>query len=94
MVFLQKSGFEFEFKIVGDDYDIVVTSYSEANKNEDDPVLAEWIKTEDGHIEMPFRDMIQAPGNYGQSDHYTQNREDLVDNPTDWENTGRPRKVH
>ena len=49
MVFLQKSGFEFEFKIVGDDYDIVVTSYSEANKNEDDPVLAEWIKTEDGH---------------------------------------------
>ncbi len=49
MDFLQKSGFEFEFKIVGDDYDIVVTSYSEANKNEDDPVLAEWIKTEDGH---------------------------------------------
>ena len=49
MDFLQKSGFEFEFKIVGDDYDIVVTSYSEANKNEDDPVLAEWIRMEDGH---------------------------------------------
>ena len=46
---MQKSGFEFEFKIVGDDYDIVVTSYSEANKNEDDPVLAEWIRMEDGH---------------------------------------------
>ena len=49
MDFLQKSGFEFEFKIVDGDYDIVVTGYSEANKNEDDPVLAEWIKTEDGH---------------------------------------------
>ena len=84
---------EFDMVVAGD-YNIVVTGYSEANKNEDDPVLAEWIKTEDGHIEMPFRDMIQAPGNYGQSDHYTQNREDLVDNPTDWENTGRPRKVH
>ena len=43
--FLQKSGFE--FKIVDGDYDIVVTGYSEANKNEDDPVLAEWIKTKD-----------------------------------------------
>ena len=33
MDFLQKSGFEFEFKIVDGDYDIVVTGYSEANKN-------------------------------------------------------------
>ena len=49
MDFLQKSGFEFEFKIVGDDYDIVLYYYSEANKNEDDPVLAEWIRMEDGH---------------------------------------------
>ena len=54
---------------------------------------SEWIKTSDGHIEMPFRDVIQAPGNYGQSSEYTANRANQFRNPPSWEGEGRVRKV-
>ena len=63
---------EFEMMVAGD-YNIVVVGFSEANRA-DDFEIAEWIKTSDGHIEMPFRDVIEAPGNYGQSSDYADNR--------------------
>ena len=80
--------------VVAGDYNIVVMGFSEANKAEDDPELQEWIKTEDGHIGMPFRDVIEAPGNYGQSPEYADNRDSLAYNPSQWTNEGRPRKIH
>jgi hypothetical protein len=89
----QVKSVEFDLVVAGD-YNIVVVGASEANKAEDDPELQEWIKTEDGHIEMPFRDVIEAPGNYGQSAAYTDHRANLVDNPSEWTGTGRPRKIH
>ena len=49
----------------GGDYIIVVQGFSKANMT-DDPLLAEWIKTADGHIDMPYRDVIKFP-NYGQT---------------------------
>ena len=79
--------------VVAGDYNIAVIGFSEANKSEEDPDLQEWIKTEDGRIQMPYRDIIQAPGNYGQSPEYTQNRKKLIDNPSDWKGEGRPRKI-
>ena len=79
--------------IVAGDYNIAVIGFSDANKAESDPEIQEWIKTEDGHIQMPYRDVIQAPGNYGQSSDYTSNRSNLLDNPGDWEGEGRPRKI-
>ena len=79
--------------VVAGDYNIAVIGFSDANKAESDPEIQEWIKTEDGHIEMPYRDVIQAPGNYGQSSDYTSNRSNLVDNPSNWEGEGRPRKI-
>lgn len=81
--------------VVAGDYNIAVIGVSEANKAAEgaDPFVEEWIKTEDGHIEMPYRDVIQAPGNYGQSSDYTSNRTSLYDNPSDWEGEGRPRKI-
>ena len=82
---------EFELMVAGD-YNIVVIGFSQANQS-DDPFLAEWIKTEDGHIEMPFRDVIEAPGNYGQSAHFTDNRAALKDNPQNWQDNGKPRKI-
>ena len=82
---------EFEMDVAGD-YNIVVIGFSEANKS-DDPLAAEWIKTEDGHIEMPYRDILQAPGNYGRSDHYTENRSSLRNRPSQWEGEGAPRKI-
>ena len=82
---------EFDMTVAGD-YNIVVIGFSEANRS-DDPLASEWIKTEDGHIESPYRDVIQAPGNYGRSDHYTQNRSSLLRNPSKWEGEGRPRQV-
>ena len=82
----------FEMVVAGD-YNIAVIGFSDANKAESDPEIQEWIKTEDGHIQMPYRDVIQAPGNYGQSSDYTSNRSTLVDNPSQWEGEGRPRKV-
>ena len=42
---------------------------------------------------MPYRDIIQAPGNYGQSSDYTKHRKRLIDNPSEWTGEGRPRKV-
>ena len=42
---------------------------------------------------MPYRDIIEAPGNYGQSPDYIKNRKKLVDNPTQWKGEGRPRKI-
>ena len=79
--------------VVAGDYNIAVIGFSDANKAEELPDLQEWIKTEDGHIEMPYRDIIQAPGNYGQSPDYIKNREILRDNPSEWKNEGRPRKI-
>lgn len=81
--------------VVAGDYNIAVIGVSAANRAAEgaDPVVEEWIKTEDGHIEMPYRDVIQAPGNYGQSSDYTSNRTSLYDNPSDWDGEGRPRKV-
>ena len=81
----------FDMEVAGD-YNIVVVGFSEANKS-DDPLAAEWIKTEDGHIEMPYRDVLQAPGNYGRSAHYTENRTSLRNRPSQWEGEGAPRKI-
>ena len=79
--------------VVAGDYNIAVIGFSEANRAASAPELQEWIKTEDGHIQMPYRDIIEAPGNYGQSPDYIQNRQKLVDNPMQWEGEGRPRKI-
>ena len=79
--------------IVAGDYNIAVIGFSEANKAAENPDLQEWIKTTDGHIQMPYRDIIEAPGNYGQSPDYIRNRKKLADNPTQWTGEGRPRKV-
>ncbi len=79
--------------IVAGDYNIAVIGFSAANRATENPDLQEWIKTTDGRIQMPYRDIIQAPGNYGQSPDYIQNRKKLVDNPTQWKGEGRPRKV-
>ncbi len=82
----------FEMVVAGD-YNIAVIGFSEANKAEVNPELQEWIKTKDGRIQMPYRDIIEAPGNYGQSPDYIKNRKKLVDNPTQWTGEGRPRKI-
>ena len=82
---------EFDMTVAGD-YNIVVIGFSEANRS-DDPLASEWIKTEDGHIETPYRDVIQAPGNYGRSDHYTQNRASLLHNPSKWAEEGGQRQI-
>ena len=79
--------------VVAGDYNIAVIGFSEANRAAEMPDLQEWIKTTDGRIQMPYRDVIQAPGNYGQSPDYIKNRKKLVDNPTQWKAEGRPRKV-
>ncbi len=79
--------------VVAGDYNIAVIGFSEANRAEENPDLQEWIKTTDGRIQMPYRDIIEAPGNYGQSPDYINNRKKLVDNPTQWKGEGRPRKV-
>ncbi|MCY4402153.1 MAG: hypothetical protein OXD54_06200 [Candidatus Poribacteria bacterium] len=79
--------------VVAGDYNIAIIGFSEANKSETDPEIQEWIKTEDGHIEMPYRDIIEAPGNYGQSPDYRKNRKELQDNPSKWKGEGRPRRV-
>ena len=79
--------------VVAGDYNIAVVGMSRANRAQQNPALQEWIKTEDGHIQMPYRDIIQAPGNYGQSPEYIHNREKLKDNPSQWTGEGRPRKV-
>ena len=79
--------------VVAGDYNIAVVGMSRANRAQQNPELQEWIKTEDGHIQMPYRDIIQASGNYGQSPEYIHNREKLKDNPSQWTGEGRPRKV-
>ena len=79
--------------VVAGDYNIAVIGFSEANKAASDPELQEWIKTTDGRIQMPYRDIIAAPGNYGQSPDYIKNRKKLVDNPTQWKGEGKPRKI-
>ena len=79
--------------VVAGDYNIAVIGNSPANRAESDPDIQEWIKTEDGHIQMPYRDVIQAPGNYGQSSDYTSNRATLQHKPGSWTGEGRPRKV-
>ena len=82
----------FELVVAGD-YNIAVIGFSEANRAEENPDLQEWIKTADGHIQIPYRDIIAAPGNYGQSPDYIRNRKKLADNPTQWKGEGRPRKI-
>ncbi len=82
----------FEMVVAGD-YNIAVIGFSEANLSADNGDIQEWIKTADGHIQMPYRDIIEAPGNYGQSEHYTSNRTSLRNNPNAWEDEGRPRKI-
>ena len=79
--------------VVAGDYNIAVIGFSEANRAAENPELQEWIKTTDGRIQMPYRDIIEAPGNYGQSPDYIKNRKKLVDNPTQWKGEGRPRKI-
>ena len=79
--------------VVAGDYNIAVIGFSEANRAEESPDLQEWIKTTDGRIQMPYRDIIQAPGNYGQSPDYIKNRKKLVDNPAQWTGEGEPRKI-
>ena len=79
--------------VVAGDYNIAVIGFSEANRAAESPDLQEWIKTTDGRIQMPYRDIIQAPGNYGQSPDYIQNRKKLVDNPAQWTGEGKPRKI-
>ncbi len=79
--------------VVAGDYNIAVIGFSRANQASSNPELQEWIKTEDGHIQMPYRDIIQAPGNYGQSPDYIKNRKKLIDNPSAWKGEGRPRRV-
>ena len=79
--------------VVAGDYNIAVIGFSEANRAAENPDLQEWIKTTDGRIQMPYRDIIQAPGNYGQSPDYIKNRKKLIDNPTQWKGEGRPRKI-
>ena len=76
--------------IAAGDYNISVVGFSGANVGD---VSSDWIKTADGHIEMPFRDVIQAPGNYGQSSDYTSNRSNQFRNPNAWTGEGRARKV-
>ncbi len=80
---------EFVMEVAGD-YNITVTGFSPQNVGDD---TSEWIKAEDGRIEMPFRDVITAPGNYGQSTHYTDHRDEIADDPDSWEGDGAPRKV-
>ena len=77
---------EFEMDVAGD-YNIVVQGFSKANMNADDPLLAEWIKTADGHIDMPYRDVIQAPGNYGQTSDFQDDRVNQQQNPDMWKDT-------
>ena len=79
--------------VVAGDYNIAVIGFSEANRAKETPDLQEWIKTTDGRIQMPYRDIIEAPGNYGQSPDYINNRKKLVDNPTQWRGKGRPRRI-
>ena len=79
--------------VVAGDYNIAIIGFSKANSAAENPDLQEWIKTTDGHIQMPYRDIIEAPGNYGQSPDYIRNRKKLADNPTQWTGEGRPRKV-
>ncbi len=79
--------------IVAGDYNIAVIGLSKANQANENPDLQEWIKTSDGHIQMPYRDVIQAPGNYGQSPDYIKDRDKLKDNPRQWKGEGRQRKV-
>ncbi len=79
--------------VVAGDYNIAIIGFSRANQAASNPELQEWIKTENGHIQMPYRDIIQAPGNYGQSPEYIKNRKKLVDHPSEWKGEGRPRKI-
>ena len=79
--------------VVAGDYNIAVIGFSEANRAEADPDLQEWIKTTDGRLQMPYRDIIQAPGNYGQSPDYIKNRKKLIANPAQWTGEGKPRKI-
>ena len=82
----------FEMVVAGD-YNIAVIGFSEANMAAQDSEIQEWIKTPDGHIQMPYRDIIEAPGNYGQSEHYISDRARLRNNPGAWKDEGRPRKI-
>jgi len=70
----------FEFTVAGD-YHIEILGYSPQNEGAAEDL---WWKQEDGHIDMPFRDVITAPGNYGQDDDYTDNRTKYKEDPSKW----------
>jgi hypothetical protein len=76
---------EFLMDVAGDYY-IEVLGYSPLNVGD---ASGPWIQTEDGHLDMPFRDIIEAPGNYGQDPDFTENRERKQDDPSEW----NPRKI-
>jgi hypothetical protein len=73
---------EFRDVEVAGDYNIVVRGYSADNVGD---LESPWVKNEFGLIEMPFRDVIQAPGNVGQEDY----KPEMVNNPTTW----KPKKI-
>ena len=85
----QVKSVDFDMILAGD-YNIVVVGFSSANEGD---ASSEWIKTIDGQINMPFRDVIQAPGNYGQTSTYTKDRARQFRRPDTWEDEGKPRKV-
>ena len=76
---------EFLMDVAGDYY-IEVVGYSPLNVGD---AAGPWIQTEDGHLDMPFRDVIESPDNYGQDSDFTKNRETKQDDPSTW----RPRKI-
>jgi hypothetical protein len=76
---------EFLMDVAGDYY-IEVLGYSPLNVGD---ASGPWIKTEDGHIEMPFRDVIESHGNYGQESDFTDNRDVQQNDPSKW----NPRKI-
>jgi hypothetical protein len=76
---------EFLMDVAGDYY-IEVAGYSPLNVGD---AAGPWIQTEDGYIDMPFRDVIEAPDNYGQDSDFTENRAAKQNDPNEW----NPRKI-
>jgi hypothetical protein len=71
---------------VAGDYYIEVMGYSPLNVGD---AAGPWLQTEDGHIDMPFRDVIEAPDNYGRDSDFTENRDVKQDDPETW----KPRRI-
>jgi len=71
---------------VSGDYYIEVLGYSPLNVGD---AAGPWLQTEDGHLDMPFRDVIERPGNYGQDSDFTDDRDTKQTDPETW----KPRRV-